>query len=30
VNAVAPGLVEVPHPKVTFTQDEYELMKEGR
>jgi len=29
VNAIAPGLVEVPHPKETFTQEEYEMMKEG-
>jgi NAD(P)-dependent dehydrogenase (short-subunit alcohol dehydrogenase family) len=29
VNAVAPGLVEVPHPKKTFTAAEYAVMKEG-
>jgi NAD(P)-dependent dehydrogenase (short-subunit alcohol dehydrogenase family) len=27
VNSVAPGLVEVPHPKQTFTAEAYELMK---
>jgi len=29
INLVAPGLVEVPHPKKTFTAEDYELMKAG-
>lgn len=29
INSVAPGLVEVPHPKKTFTAEDYEKMKEG-
>jgi 3-oxoacyl-[acyl-carrier protein] reductase len=29
VNSVAPGLVEVPHPKKTFTAEDYKLMKAG-
>jgi 3-oxoacyl-[acyl-carrier protein] reductase len=29
INSVAPGLVEVPHPKKTFSAEDYELMKVG-
>jgi NAD(P)-dependent dehydrogenase (short-subunit alcohol dehydrogenase family) len=29
VNAIAPGYVEVPHPKETYTAEEAEMMKQG-